>query len=87
MHELTNGRVWKTQNGMHIENEVIGLMKKGLAKKVSQAARSWCRQYFTASHGQGRRWASHRSGAALAVEENDGTIEDSEMRRRSRVRA
>ena len=76
VHELTNGRVWKTQNGMHIENEVIGLMKKGLAKKVSRAARSRCRQYFTASHGQGGRWASHRSGAAGGKWRNDRRFRD-----------
>ena len=39
---LTNGCVWKTQNGMHIENEVIRLMKRGMAKKVSGSAHALC---------------------------------------------
>ena len=84
MHELTNGRVWKTQNGMHIENEVIGLMKKGLAKKVRRLHAPGAVNISLPATVKAD--GGHRIGLEL-LEENDGTIEDSEMRRRSRVRA
>ena len=68
---------------MHIENEVIRLMKRGLAKKVSGAARSRSRQYFSVSHGQGGRGIAWVQQSCWWREMTD----DGRFRRRSRLRA
>ena len=60
---------------MHIENEVIRLMKRVLAKKVSGAARSWSRPIF---HCQPR--SRRAPELLLLVEENDGRPEIGRMR-------
>ena len=60
---------------MHIENEVIRLMKRVLAKKVSGAARSWWRPIF---HCQPR--SRRAPELLLLVEENDGRPEIGRMR-------
>ena len=68
---------------MHIENEVIRLMTRGMAKKVSRAARSQCRQYFSVSHGQGGRGIAWVQQSCWSREMTD----DGRFRRRSRLRA
>ena len=74
---LTNGRVWKTWNGMHIENEVIRLMKRVV---VGPHAPSAVNISVSATVKADQPW--HGSPPAAVSGGKWRTIEDFEMRRR-----